>query len=123
MSRLAALLAALSLTGCGTGAPPAPVPAGPPTGELRVGLLEYRLQLSAGTLRAGTVTVTATNVGSSSHDVVFTQNGQVVGGTALLSPGRSQTVQVQVAAGEVELKCTVTGHAQAGMTARMTVAG
>lgn len=61
MRRAAALLLPLTAVGCGAG--PAPTPSGPPTGELRVGLQDFRLQLSAGALRAGPVTVVATNVG------------------------------------------------------------
>lgn len=122
MRRAAALLLPLAALGCGAG--PAPTPSGPPTSELRVGLQDFRLQLSAGALRAGPVTVVATNVGSAPHDVVLVQDGQRVGGTQVLSPGGRETVQVQVRAGApVELECTVAGHAEAGMRTTVTVAG
>lgn len=120
------MLAALVvlLAGCGGDEAAVPVAAGPPTAELKVGLLEYRLQLSAGTLQAGTVTITATNAGSTGHDVVLFRDGERLGGTDVLSPGRSQTVQVEVpAGGPVELECTVAGHAEAGMRTAVTVAG
>lgn len=123
LRRALAAVALLALAACGGSPAPAAAPSGPPVSELRVGLQEYRLQLSAGQLRAGTVTVTATNAGSSSHDVVFVQGGRQVGGSRLLSPGGRESLQVQLAAGTVELRCTVTGHAQAGMRTVMTVAG
>lgn len=112
----------VALTGCGGNAP-APVPAGPPTDDLRLGLQDYRLQLSAAALLPGTVTVTATNTGSDRHDVTFTQDGAVIGRTEVLPPGGRETVQMQVDPGsEIQLECTVAGHAAAGMTASMSVA-
>lgn len=120
-----ALVVVLVLTGCGSGArSSAPVPSGPPTSDLRVGLLEYRLALSAGTLRSGTIVVTATNAGSSGHDLRLRQGDRVLANTAVLSPGGSEVLRVDVLAGEpVRLDCTVGGHAQAGMHATVAVTG
>lgn len=124
MKAILALVAVLVLTGCGSEAETtAPVPTGPPVSELRVGLLEYRLVLSADALRPGTVTATITNVGSTGHDVRLRQNGRVLGATEVLSPGGKQTLRVDVAPGvPVELDCTVGGHAQAGMRTMLAVA-
>ena len=121
---VALLAAALVLSGCASGAQTtAPLPSGPPTSELRVGLLEYRLALSAGTLRPGLVTVEATNAGSSGHDLRFRQGGKVLGATKMLSPGGQEVLRLEVATGApVELDCTVTGHAEAGMHATLSVA-
>ena len=118
------LLTALVLSGCTSAAhTTAPVPSGPPTSELRVGLLEYRLALSAGTLRPGFVTAVVTNAGSSGHDLRFRQGDEVLGATEVLSPGGRQVLRVEIAAGQpVELDCTVGGHAEAGMHATLTVA-
>ena len=123
--RLAITLATLLvLTGCGDGVETsAPVPTGPPVSELRIGLLEYRLALSADALQSGTVTVTVTNAGSTGHDVRLRQNGKVIGTTEVLSPGGKQTLRVDVAPGVlVELDCTVGGHAGAGMRTVLAVA-
>jgi hypothetical protein len=123
--RVVALLAAvLVLGGCASGArTTAPVPSGPPASELRVGLLEYRLALSAGTLAPGPVTAVVTNAGSSGHDLRFRQGGKVLGATEVLSPGGQEVLRVEVAAGApVELDCTVSGHAEAGMHATLSVA-
>lgn len=121
----AALAAVLVLAGCGSAAQSsAPVPSGPPTSELRVGLLDYRLALSGGTLLPGTVSVTATNAGSTGHDLRLRQGDRVLAATAVLPPGGGETLRVDVQPGEpVRLDCTVGGHAEAGMHAMLTVAG
>jgi hypothetical protein len=117
------LVTLLVLTGCGGGETSAPVPTGPPVSELRIGLLEYRLALSADALQSGTVTATVTNAGSTGHDVRLRQNGKVIGNTEVLSPGGKQTLRVDVAPGvPVELDCTVGGHADAGMRTLLAVA-
>jgi hypothetical protein len=122
---VAASAAVLVLTGCGSGAQSsAPVPSGPPTNDLRVGLLEYRLALSAGALAAGSVTITATNAGSSGHDLRLRQGDTVLGATSVLSPGEREVLRVDVQPGvPVRLDCTVGGHAEAGMHATLAVAG
>lgn len=121
----AALFAtALAVAGCGTGGPAAPVPTGPPTSELRIGLQEYRLQLSASALRPGPGTVTVTNAGSTGHDVRLRQGDRVLGATRVLSPGQREVLTIEVGrTGQVALDCTVSGHAEAGMTASLAVAG
>jgi plastocyanin len=126
--RRAAVVALLTLVpeflvpGCGGGSVVAP-PAAPPASELRVGLLDYRFQLSAATLRPGPVTVVATNAGSTAHDVVFSERGTELGGSAVLAPGQQQTFAIRVApGGPVELECTLPGHAAAGMHATVRVA-
>jgi hypothetical protein len=124
-TRCAAVVAAVVLlAACGSGAhSSAPVPSGPPTNELRVGLLEYRLALSAGSLVPGPVTITATNAGSTGHDVRVRQGDSVLGATSVLSPGGREIIRVDVQPGEpVRLDCTVGGHAEAGMHVTLAVA-
>ena len=122
--RLGALLAATLLAGCSAGASPVPVPDGPPTSELRIGLLEYRFALSAGTLRPGPVTVTVTNAGSTGHDVRLYQGEEQLGAVPVLSPGEREELRFDVRPGGfVTLDCSVGGHARAGMVARIAVAG
>jgi plastocyanin len=112
----------LLLAGCGGGSVVTP-PSGPPTSELRVGMVDYRFQLSAATLAPGEVTVVATDAGSSQHDVVLTQGGTVIGRSKVLDPGKQQTFTVRVAPGApVHLECSLPGHDAAGMHAGVRVA-
>lgn len=122
MRRAAVLLLLLGLAGCGGGSVVAPPP-GPPATELRIGMIDYRFQLSAATLEPGTVTVVATNAGSSEHDVVLTEGGRELGRSDVLAPGGTQTFRVQVTAGgRVHLECSLPGHDAAGMHADVAVA-
>ena len=128
MKSLAAAAIALALlTACARGSgseTSAPIPSGPPTSDLRIGLLEYRLALSAGALAVGPVTVTVTNAGSTGHDVRLRQDDRVLGKTEVLSPGGREVLRVDIAAGRpVKLDCTVGGHAEAGMHAMLAVVG
>ncbi|MDK3257576.1 hypothetical protein [Blastococcus capsensis] len=120
--RSLAAVAALFLAACGT-TDPAPVPAGPPASELRIGMQEYAFSLSVGTLEAGPVTVVVTNAGGAAHDVVLRQGDREIGRSAVLPPGERQILEVQVARGSpVHLECTLTGHSPAGMHASVSVA-
>jgi plastocyanin len=115
------LVAVPVLGGCAGGSVAAP-PAGPPAAQLRIGLLDYRFQLSTAALRPGTVTVVATDAGSAAHDAVFTQDGRRIGGSRVLAPGESQTFPITVAAGSaVHVTCTLPGHDAAGMHATLSV--
>lgn len=122
MRRLAAAgLLTLALAGCGSAPPGAP--SGTPVDVLRIGLSEYRLQLSAGAVLPGRVLVTATNAGSAAHDVRLRQGQTVLGATRLLAPGEKQTLEVEAVAGlAIDLDCTVPGHAEAGMVTSLQVA-
>lgn len=120
---LPGLLLAALLAGCGGGSV-VPAASTTPVSELHVGLMEYRFQLSAATLRPGEVTVVVTNVGSAEHDVALSQDGKEIGRSAVLAPGQRQTFSVRVApSGAVHLECTLAGHDAAGMHASLDVSG
>lgn len=121
------LIGAVLLTAtaaCGSGAPEPAAPQGPPVRELRIGLSEYRLQLSAGAVLPGAITIAVTNVGSAGHDVRLVQGDRTVGATAVLAPGAREVLEVEVAPGTmISLDCTIPGHAEAGMTGMLAVDG
>ena len=122
MRRLWPVALLLLLTACGGGSV-VPAAVTTPVSQLRIGMMEYRFQLSASRLRPGPVTVVATNVGSSDHDVAFTQDGRRIGGSKVLAPGARQTFTIQVApSATVHLECTLPGHDEAGMHATIAVA-
>jgi nitrite reductase (NO-forming) len=72
------------------------------------------------TIAAGTdVQVTFTNGGALAHDwVVKDQNI----GTDLQNPGGTQTITVNLPAGDYQYICSVPGHAEAGMVGTLHVA-
>jgi uncharacterized cupredoxin-like copper-binding protein len=111
-SRFAALLlvvvvAALALAIPAGAASTVSVTAGKPT--------EYKFTL-AKSVKAGKVTFKVTNKGKIPHD--FSIAGKK---TALLKPGKSATLTVTLKKGSSAYKCTVPGHAQAGMKGTLKV--
>jgi plastocyanin len=73
-------------------------------------------------LRAGKYTFVAHNAGKVPHDLAI--EGPHVAGTdktALIQPGGSAKLTVSLEAGTYTLYCTVPGHRQAGMVARLSV--
>jgi uncharacterized cupredoxin-like copper-binding protein len=71
---------------------------------------EFRFTLSTKSVKAGKVTFKVTNRGRIAHD--FSISGKK---TPLLNPGKSATLTVTLKKGSAAYKCTVPGHAQAGM--------
>ncbi len=125
---VATLLAAL-LAGCGASTtspvpPPAETvaPGAPAAGEVRVGLTEWAINLSVGSVEAGPVQLVVTNAGGTRHDL------QVAGAagrwhTAALRPGAEETLEITATPGEVlELWCDEPGHRVQGMSTTLRVA-
>jgi uncharacterized cupredoxin-like copper-binding protein len=78
---------------------------------------EFKYKLSKSTVSKGTVTFKIKNAGHVQHD--FAIGGKK---SKMLSPGASTTLKVTFKkAGRYAYKCTVPGHAQAGMKGTLTV--
>ncbi|WP_081685595.1 plastocyanin/azurin family copper-binding protein [Candidatus Solirubrobacter pratensis] len=77
---------------------------------------EYKFTLSKKSVKAGSVTFTVSNKGKIPHD--FSIGGKK---TKLIRPGKSATLKVTLKKGSVSFKCTVSGHAQAGMKGTLKV--
>ena len=77
---------------------------------------EFKITLSAKTVKSGIVIFKVTNKGALPHD--FSISGRK---TPLLSPGRSNTLRVTLKKGKATYMCTVTGHAAAGMKGVLVV--
>jgi plastocyanin len=68
----------------------------------------------------GDITIKVHNSGKIEHNLSFGE----LGATKMLAPGAGATLKLSsVGAGEYEFVCEVPGHAQAGMTGVLTVAG
>jgi uncharacterized cupredoxin-like copper-binding protein len=70
--------------------------------------------------KAGTVTVTMTNMSPVEHDVAIAEGSKTLGATPVFSGG-SKTVTVKLKPGKYTFFCTVPGHRQAGMEGTLTV--
>ena len=68
--------------------------------------------------KAGRYQVKVVNKGAIGHDVTFADGTQVV-----VAAGETKTTEVTVPAAGITFKCSVPGHADAGMTGEVTVEG
>lgn len=89
----------------------APAHAGRAAGTpVKVTATEFKFKLSSTSVAAGSVTFTIVNRGKLSHD--FSIGGKK---SAMIAPGKSAKLTVKLKAGKYPYKCTVPGHAAAGM--------
>lgn len=77
---------------------------------VKVTAKEFKFVLSAKTVHHGAVAFTVTNRGKLPHD--FWISGKK---TALIKPGKTVTLKMTLGKGTKAYKCTVPGHAAAGM--------
>lgn len=84
---------------------------------------EYTLGPAALNLKAGTYTITVTNVGQFPHDlhVAASSDGTEVGGSTVVMAGQSATFKVTLQAGEYTMWCAVDAHKSLGMQGTITV--
>ena len=78
---------------------------------------EFSFTLSTKSVRKGTVTFSVTNAGKLAHDF------KIAGvKTPTINPGKKASLVVKFAkAGKFPYKCTIDGHAAAGMKGTLTV--
>ena len=105
---IAVAFAAFALAGPALAAPAhARHAAGSP---IKVTATEFKFKLSSTSVAAGSVTFAIVNKGKLAHD--FSIAGKK---SALIAPGKSGKLTVTLKAGKYPYKCTVPGHAAAGM--------
>jgi len=103
--------------GAGLGASASPSPE--PIGTLEISAFDLGFEPNSIDVdAAGVYRVTFTNTGELPHDLVFAD-----GSTLIAEPGQSVTEDVTIPASGTTFQCTVPGHADAGMTGTVTVAG
>ena len=78
---------------------------------------EFKIALASKTVPAGPVTFVVKNVGKVQHDLAI-QGGKK---TPLISGGKSAKLTATLKKGTVTLYCSVPGHRQLGMVAKLTV--
>ncbi len=124
----AAMIAAVEVFGAeseakaGQEAAAAPAESAGAAGTIQVREKEFKIVLPAAAkrLRRGRTTFVVRNVGKLPHDLEI-QGPKVKSKTPLIAPGRSAKLTVALAKGVYTLWCTVPGHRQLGMVARLKV--
>jgi uncharacterized cupredoxin-like copper-binding protein len=81
-----------------------------------VTMKEFKFVLSKAKVPHGAVTFKLVNKGKVKHD--FAISGKK---SSLISPGKTGTLKVTLKKGKLAYKCTVPGHAAAGMKGTLTV--
>ncbi|MBM3806539.1 MAG: multicopper oxidase domain-containing protein [Actinobacteria bacterium] len=86
---------------------------------ISVELSEFKILMSATTVKPGDVTFQVTNKGNVAHNFAI---AKLKLRTEMLNPGQLVTIVASdVAAGSYEIVCDVSGHPEAGMKATLTV--
>ena len=121
----AAMVTAVIVFGVESEAKGAHEPAGtaaPAAHAVAVSETEFKIALPAGKLAPGKVTFDIRNTGKIQHDLVVSGPGvSNAAKTPLLNPGQGAKLTVTLAAGSYTLYCSVPGHREAGMSAKLTV--
>ena len=97
-----------------------PVEAGSPLARLDVSETDFKIHLPATDTAPGTLDVQVTNDGKTIHNLVL-KGPDVTKATKDLKPGEQDSFQVELKPGTYELYCSIPGHKQLGMDAKLTV--
>lgn len=89
---------------------------------VKLSLTEYKIEPNAPSVKAGIVTIEASNDGAINHALLL-NGGSVTANTPDFSyqPGTSESFTVTLTAGTYTFLCPVDGHAGLGMTGTLTV--
>lgn len=110
------LVAAVSAVALGVVVPLAGARLGAKAQTVKVTMTEFKFVLSPKSVRAGTVTFKLMNKGKLVHDF------NIAGKTSpKVAAGKTGTLTVKLTKGKHAYKCTVPGHAAAGMRGVLTV--
>jgi uncharacterized cupredoxin-like copper-binding protein len=82
---------------------------------------DFTIQLDSSALSAGDYTITVTNNGHATHDLVVEQNGSDVAKSASISPGKKGTLTVTLQPGKYVFYCSIGNHRAMGMQTDVTV--
>ena len=100
----------------------APTSADAAEGEtVTVTTIDFDFELSEDTYSAGTYTFEVTNTGAMPHNFAVERDGQRVGGTEVLQPGGTATLEVTLEEGDYFFYCEVGQHRANGMEVPVTV--
>jgi plastocyanin len=112
-----ALLAALALTGCGGDEPTAVVR----DARVEIALDEFLIRPQNIDVAAGRVTFAITDEGRLRHSFRLWGAGGTPVKVETLFPGDTAVRTADLAPGEYRMVCTVSNHAELGMTGRLVV--
>lgn len=102
-------------------APPGPTPLPSRTGVQLDETPAFSLIITRNPVAAGSVEITATNVGEDDHDLTVRDGDTVLAGTGLIAPQEAAATTVELAVGTYTLLCSLPGHEQGGMKATLRV--
>jgi len=88
---------------------------------LSVSEADFSIKLGSGDLPAGDYTITVTNDGHATHDLVVEQNGSDVAKSDAIGPGDSATFTVTLQPGKYVFYCSIGNHRAMGMETDVTV--
>jgi uncharacterized cupredoxin-like copper-binding protein len=88
--------------------------------SVQVSESEFKIALPKSTVAAGSYSFEVKNDGHIPHNLVVQGNG-VDEKTPTIQPGKSATLSVDLKPGTYDVYCSIPGHKQAGMDAKLTV--
>jgi len=83
---------------------------------------EFKITLPSTTLKPGSYTFDLSNDGKIPHDLTIDGPGVSKAHTPVINGGQHATLKVKLTAGEYDFYCSVPGHKQLGMDAKVKVA-